>query len=226
MKLKINGFNNEINFENNNVAILEVKDTKCFTHIIEAINNAVNGEETNEIFLLDDEFNEINIGKETYMVIDLFNIDFNSKKILNKLYEKIADNIEKMEDIELKDMLVNLRNYIIQEINELPFEFIMKDEPEIVEIFKIYNLKIDMLNYKKTVEKIEFLIDILATLKIATVLIIPNLKMYLSEEELVELYKYSLYNEINLLLIEKNSGRKLPYERILSIDENFDDRII
>lgn len=226
MKLKINGFNNEINFENNNVAILEVKDTKCFTHIIEAINNAVNGEETNEIFLLDDEFNEINIGKETYMVIDLFNIDFNSKKILNKLYEKIADNIEKMEDIELKDMLVNLRNYIIQEINELPFEFIMKDEPEIVEIFKIYNLKIDMLNYKKTVEKIEFLIDILATLKIATVLIISNLKMYLSEEELVELYKYSLYNEINLLLIEKNSGRKLPYERILSIDENFDDRII
>lgn len=226
MKLKINGFNNEINFESNNVAILEVKDTKCFTHIIEAINNAVNGEETNEIFLLDDEFNEINIVKETYMVIDLFNIDFNSKKILNKLYEKIADNIEKMEDIEFKNMLVNLRNYIIQEINELPFEFIMKDEPEIVEIFKIYNLKIDMLNYKKTVEKIEFLIDILATLKIATVLIIPNLKMYLSEEELVELYKYSLYNEINLLLIEKNSGRKLPYERILSIDENFDDRII
>lgn len=226
MKLKINGFNNEINFENNNVAILEVKDTKCFTHIIEAINNAVNGEETNEIFLLDDEFNEINIGKETYMVIDLFNIDFNSKKILNKLYEKIADNIEKMEDIELKDMLVNLRNYIIQEINELPFEFIMKDEPEIVEIFKIYNLKIDMLNYKKTVEKIEFLIDILATLKIATVLIIPNLKLYLSEEELLELYKYSLYNEINLLLIEKNSGRKLPYERILSIDENFDDIVI
>lgn len=226
MKLKINGFNNEINFESNNVAILEVKDTKCFTHIIEAINNAVNGEETNEIFLLDDEFNEINIGKETYMVIDLFNIDFNSKKILNKLYEKIADNIEKIEDIEFKNMLVNLRNYIIQEINELPFEFIMKDEPEIVEIFKIYNLKIDMLNYKKTVEKIEFLIDILATLKIATVLIIPNLKLYLSEEELLELYKYSLYNEINLLLIEKNSGRKLPYERILSIDENFDDRII
>lgn len=102
MKLKINGFNNEIIFESNNVAILEVKDTKCFTHIIEAINNAVNGEETNEIFLLDDEFNEINIGKETYMVIDLFNIDFNSKKILNKLYEKIADNIEKMEDIEFK----------------------------------------------------------------------------------------------------------------------------
>lgn len=226
MKLRINGFNNDINFSDDNVNILEIKDTKCFTHIIETINEIINGYESNEIFLLDDENNEINMSKEMYIALDLFNIDFNSKKILNKLYDKISENIEKMEDTNLNSMIINVRNYIIQEINELPFEFTIKDEPEITDLLKIYNLKIDILNYKTIIEKVEYLIDILATLKISNIIVIPNLKIYLTKEELVELYKYSLYNGIKLLLIEKNSGEKLKYEKILSINENFDDTYI
>ena len=226
MKLKINGFNNDINFSDDNVNILEIKDTKCFTHIIETINDIINGHESNEIFLLDDENNEMNMSKEMYIALDLFNIDFNSKKILNKLYDKISENIEKMEDTNLNSMIINVRNYIIQEINELPFEFTIKDEPEITDLLKIYNLKIDILNYKTIIEKVEYLIDILATLKISNIIVIPNLKIYLTKEELVELYKYSLYNGIKLLLIEKNSGEKLKYEKILSINENFDDTYI
>lgn len=226
MKLRINGFNNDINFSDDNVNILEIKDTKCFTHIIETINDIINGYESNEIFLLDDENNEINMSKEMYIALDLFNIDFNSKKILNKLYDKISENIEKMEDTNLNSMIINVRNYIIQEINELPFEFTIKDEPEIIDLLKIYNLKIDILNYKTIIEKVEYIIDILATLKISNIIVIPNLKIYLSKEELVELYKYSLYNGIKLLLIEKNSGEKLKYEKILSINENFDDTYI
>lgn len=226
MKLRINGFNNDINFSDDNVNILEIKDTKCFTHIIETINDIINGYESNEIFLLDDENNEMNMSKEMYIALDLFNIDFNSNKILNKLYDKISENIEKMEDTNLNSMIINVRNYIIQEINELPFEFTIKDEPEITDLLKIYNLKIDILNYKTIIEKVEYLIDILATLKISNIIVIPNLKIYLSKEELVELYKYSLYNGIKLLLIEKNSGEKLKYEKILSINENFDDTYI
>ena len=139
------------------------------------------------------------------------------------MYEKISNNIEKMEDIKFQNMVTNLRNYIIQEINELPFEFTMKNEIDITEILKLYNLKIDYVNYKGILEKVEFLIDILATLRISNILVIPNLKLYLSEEELIELYKYSLYNEIKLFLIEKDYTGKLKYEKILLIDENFDD---
>ena len=223
MKLKINGFDTKIDFNNENINILVIKDTRCFSHIIEIINNIINGEESTEIFLLDNEDNELNMSKEMYLVIDLFNIEYNSKKIINKLYEKISNNIEKMEDIKFQNMVTNLRNYIIQEINELPFEFTMKNEIDITEILKLYNLKIDYVNYKGILEKVEFLIDILATLRISNILVIPNLKLYLSEEELIELYKYSLYNEIKLFLIEKDYTGKLKYEKILLIDENFGD---
>lgn len=223
MKLKINGFDNEIIFNDQNINILTIKNTKCFSHILQILNDKTNGIESNEIFLLGENNEEMNMAKEIQIVLDVFNIDYNSKKILNKIYEIISNNIEKNQDFKVERMVLNLRNYIIEEINDLPFEFVMKNEIEIPEVLKLYNLKIDEENYTSILEKIEILIDIFSTLKIAKILIIPNLKLFLDEAELVELYKYSLYNNINLLLIERNEYTKLKYEINIIIDENFND---
>ena len=211
MKLKLNGFENEIEFE------------ECFRNIISSINSKILGEEINEVFLLNDEKEELDMNKEVLMVLDVFNIDYNSKKILSKIYELIEEKIVMNQDFEIDNKIFELRNYIIEEINELPFEFIMKDEIKIMDILKMYSLKIDSDNYNKLTEKIEFLIDIISTLKIAKILIIPNMKLFLTDEEVVEVYKYSLYNNVNLLIIERNDRKKLKYEKKLVIDENFYD---
>ena len=226
MKLKINGFDNEIIFNDENINILEIKDSKCFTHIIKILNEKINGIESNEIFLLDNNENELNMGKEMYMIFDLFNIDYNSKKIISKIYEIISENIKKNQDYEIENETIKLRNYIIQEINELPFEFVIKRELEISEILKLYNLKIDPINYASILERAELLIDIISTLQIAKILVLPNLKTYLSEDELVALYKYSLYNNVKLLLIERYNTKKLEYEKTILIDETFDEEIL
>ena len=152
MKLKINGFENEIIFNEESVNILTIKNAKCFSHILQILNDKINGLESNEIFLLNENNEEMNIAKEIQMVLDVFNIDYNSKKILNKIYDIIATNIEKNQDFEIERMILNLRNYIIEEINELPFEFVMKNELEIPEILKLYNLKIDEENYTSILE--------------------------------------------------------------------------
>ena len=89
----------------------------------------------------------------------------------------------------------------------------MKRELEISEILKLYNLKIDPIN-------------IISTLQIAKILVLPNLKTYLSEDELVALYKYSLYNNVKLLLIERYNTKKLEYEKTMLIDETFDEEIL
>lgn len=225
MKLKINGFENDIIFDDEHINTLEVNDSKLFSHIIELLNNKVNGFESNEIFLLDDNEEELNMSKEIYILFDLFNMDYNSKKILNKLYQIISENIKKNQDYEIEKLTLNLRNYLIQEINELPFEFTMNSELEIVDVLKLYNLKIDDLSYTTLLQRVESLIDIISTLKVANILIIPNLKIFLTNAELLDLYKYSLYNNVKLLLIEKNGSEKLEYEKKLVIDENFCDEI-
>lgn len=225
MKLKINGFEDEIVFKEGIVNVLTIKDPKCFSHIIETLNALVEGIETTEIFLLGEDEEELNIEREIYLLFDLFHIDYNSKKVLSKIYEIIADNIEKSQDLEVARLSLELRNYIIQEINELPFEFIIKEQIDIPELLKLYNLKIDTENYGSVPERIEVLIDIISTLKIATILVVPNLKTYLSEKELIELYKYSLYNNVKILLIEREERNALKYEQNIVIDENFNDYI-
>lgn len=223
MKLKINGFENEIKFESGNIYVIEINNPKCFSNILQIINDKINGLESSEIFLLDNNDEILNMSKEMYIVFDVFNIEYNSKKILNKLYELIEKNINTNQDLQLENMMLKVRNYLIEEINELPFEFTMKQELDILEILKIFGVKIDESCYISILEKIEMLIDIIATLKIARVLIIPNLKQYLTKEELVEIYKYSLYNNINLLLIERENKEKLEYEKVLTIDKEYND---
>ena len=225
MKLRINGFENEMIFTDDSVNILEVNNTNCYTHIIETIINKINGIESNELFLFDDNNEELKMDKYVYLVIDIFNIDYNSRKIMNKIYELIERNVKNNQDFKIEEIAFKLRNCIIEEINEMPFEFEMKNELEILEILKLYNLKIDSDNYSSVLQKIEILIDILSTLKLADILIIPNLKVFLNDEELIELYKYSLYNNINLVAIERKNNSKLKYEKILRIDDDFYDRI-
>ena len=99
----------------------------------------------------------------------------------------------------------------------------MKDSIDSYDLLKMYNVRIDIFSYTNPLNKIELLIEILSILKIADILIIPNLKSYLSEEELLELYKYGMYNNINIILLESRRWKKINYEKIIYIDEEFDE---
>ena len=220
MKLKINGFENEIVFDGESVNVLDIKDKECFKHILEIIYDLSLENESLEICLISENDDRIDFKDNAIIMFDLFNVDYNSKSILNKLYNIIQENIEKNQDLDIEEYK------FIEEINELPFEFEMKDDYKIVDLLKIYGLKIDFSNYDSILNRVELMINIISILKVAKILIIPNLKVYLNDKELLELYKYSLYNNIELLLIEHNSSKKLKYEKVMVIDTDFFDSII
>ena len=84
---------------------------------------------------------------------DLFNIDFNSKKILNKIYAVIEQNIKNRQDDEINKIIWSLRKYLTDEINEIPFEFNMNSDIDVQDLLKIFNVKIDTSCYISIVEK-------------------------------------------------------------------------
>lgn len=223
MELSIFGLENKIVFDDSHVNILEIKDKKFFRKILFLLNNNV--EEENEIVLMDNS-KRLSIEKEIYMIFDLYNIEYNSKKILNKLYTIIADNIKLSEKSELDELVFKFRNFLVKEINELPFEFEMKSDIEIEDILKSFTLKIDESCYFELIEKVEFLIDIIKEFKIAKILVLPNLKNYFTNEELIEIYKYAKYNEVYLLIVQNGVEENvLEYEKKYIIDDEFDDFI-
>lgn len=228
MIMSIIGFENKIIFKSEKINVLEIYDKKLFANFIGYINEQCNGEgeEDNRIVLMNDSKRQ-KIGKNIFLLTDLFNIDFNSKKILNKIYAVIEQNIKNRQDDEINKIILSLRKYLIDEINEIPFEFNMNSDIDVQDLLKIFNVKIDTSCYISIVEKIEFIIDIISNFKIVEILVIPNLKTYLNEYELLEIYKYSIYNNVNLLLVENVLENKLlKYEQKNIIDENFDEMLL
>lgn len=222
MIMSIFGLENKFTFEEGKINVLEIYNKKFFRRMIEILNGEEEAE-NNEIVLLDNE-KRVELKKNVLVFTDLFNIDFNSKKIITKIYNELIESIKKRQDDELENLTIKLRNYLIEEINELPFEFNINSEMEINDLLKAFNLKIDTTCYTTIVEKIEFIINIIANLKMATILVIPNLKVYLEKEEIIEIYKYSLYNNIKLLILENSSNEKIEnYEIKNIIDKEFDE---
>ena len=115
MILSLFGFENKINFKEDKVNILEVYNKKLFCTIINFLNNQCNDEEDedNQIVLLDGD-NRKSIRQNVYILSDLFNIDFESKKIMNRIYNLIEQNIKNRQDFELEELSLKLRNFLIQ----------------------------------------------------------------------------------------------------------------
>ncbi len=112
-------------------------------------------------------------------------------------------------------------------INDLPFEYDYKSEVSPEDLLKILSLKISTDYYETLQEKIFFLFDIISEFNLTQILVIPNLKTYFEEAELIEIYKYAKYKKINLLLIENGiTDNILKYEKKLIIDKEYDDFLI
>ena len=80
---------------------------------------------------------------------------------------------------------------------------------------------------EKIIEKLFKIVELVQCLDLAKLIILVNVKQYLDSDEIVEFYKYCVYNNVKLLVLERGSEvSPLERERILFVDENFDEFFI
>ena len=226
MIIKINGLDNELVLNDAQIGVIEINDIKLYRHILEIINNKVEGIYNNELFILSDKYEEIDFKNNVYLLNDIFNIDINSKKIINKIYNLINSSYDDEEKLIFSNKIQEVKNNLIYKTNEFPFTFSINNDISILDMLKLFNFKVDYSTYTTLLEKIELLIDVLVNLNISRILIIPNLKMYLTNDELIYLYKYSLYNNITIITIERYCENSIDYEKKLLIDKSYNDYLM
>ena len=175
-----------------------------------------------DIYLIDDNNKEINISNKIKIFIDYFNFKLDSKKYTND----ITKYINKVLSEETKETLLNQYKKIInlykKELNNIDLPLVLDTDLDIENITKLIKVSID--TNKELINNLFTLIDLENIFQTKNILVFINLKQYLSKEEIEELYKYSIYNRITLLLIDSQSyGTTLTNERKLIIDENLDE---
>lgn len=214
MKLVHPDINYHIVFNENIVNVIVVENPKIFRGFIEELVRQCAGEEGS--FLLSDCEEEIEISKNVELVIDCFNLDFNQKKILNKVYNYLKHlSMGDKYYLKTSEIQMTIFRYLEELISSSEHPLVYAADLDIISIFKSADLKIET-NYDTLLEKLVDYINIVQEYCGMSCIIFVNLKTYLAEEELKQLYVYASYKKIHIMLLE---GRL--YNEILDLEKVF-----
>lgn len=225
MKLKVNYFENIINLNDDHVQVIEIENKKTFYRFISNLYAMKNGDKLNEIYFYNKLNEEININEKIEVYTDFFNFDFNSKKNLSSLNKCIINYLSP----DTKEAILNNFQKLYKIISKHLFDFDLpleiSDNVNLEDVLKL--MKISINNKNDLLDNLLLLIDLENMLKVNNILFFVNLKQLLSKEEIIEFYKYAIYNNIKIVLIDSQSyGIKLEYENKLIIDENLDEFVL
>ena len=225
MKLKVNYFENIISLNDDNVQVIEIENKKTFYRFISNLYAMKNGDKLNEVYFYNELNEEININEKIEVYTDFFNLDFNSKKNLNFLNKCIINYLSP----DTKEAILNNFQKLYKIISKHLFDFDLplgiSDNVNLEDVLKL--MKISINNKNDLLDNLLLLIDLEKLLKVNDILFFVNLKQLLSKDEIIEFYKYAIYNNIKIVLIDSQSyGIKLEYENKLIIDENLDEFVL
>lgn len=226
MILKIAGIESSIDFKQN-INVLEISNKGLYRSIILQLNNAINNKtETTEVMLVENE-EQVEMNKFLKIIIDPFNIEFNSKDVLTKVYA----HLEKLNLLEIatnpkfEQTIQELLNYVRDLVLDLSFDCTLNDTINFKDLLKVLSVKIDVEQYETLEDKIIFLVDLMSEFNLCNVLIFIGLKQYFNDEQLEMIYRYAISKDMHLLLIDNSTYKKIDLETKIVIDEDFEDFI-
>lgn len=179
--------------------VLVLENSDAMSEIVEDLYNLCSGEDGESI--LSEKSKELSVEKTAEIIINPFSIDFNSKKIQNKLYGELLsvcdDYIE--EKAKLQTMAIKYLDRIIQDV---PYEMITSDiDMDLIRLFKMFEVRLEP-QCNSILERVIEYIKVMSRLMKKTLLILVNVCSYLNDVEIHQLVEICIYHKMNLLFIE------------------------
>ncbi len=222
MKVKIDYFENIITLKEDKVTCIEIENKNYFYRLISNLYSIINSEIVEDITIYDSENKELNISNKIKIFLNFFNFDFDSKKYTNDINKYIINEMDENDKINLLKSYNKLIETFIKILNKSDLPLQILEDITVDNIIK--NLKLTINPKNNLLDNLMLLIELEKTLKTNNLLVFVNLKQYLTNQELIELYKYAIYNKIYIIMIDSQSyGGTLDYENKLIIDSNLDE---
>lgn len=214
MKMLLNNYENDVVFYNTYINTLEILNKKAFYQFLKDINNL--NDQDNILFFDNNE--PINMDNKIFIIYNFINFDFNTKKITANILNIINNNMDEKDKDKINNLYNKLKDIYTHLLDNIDINLEIQEEFKIEDISKLMKPKINTKN--NLLENILLLIDIESELNLDKLVVFVNLKSYLENEELIELYKYSLYKDIKILLVDNHNYSTNNIEKKLQIDED------
>ena len=218
MNLVTKYLENSLEIKSKTINTLVVEDTRYFSIFLKGLIESTEIE-SDEFELIED-YKTVDMTKYVEIIFDIFNLEANSANILKKMYSELEEDLNTQEvytkKVELESIIANITDELIYRSR-----FSLKaGEINYQNLFKAIEIEFD---YEKNsvLERLIEYIKVTSELLKIKVYIIVNLDSFLSEEELVELEKFLLYNDIKVLALQNAIRREVkPSENLRIVDKD------
>ena len=218
MKLVERELGFEIELRENIVSVIVLENVTDRLSFVEELYSQMLGKEGN--WLLVENEKNYELAKKAEMILEPFSLELNNKKMKTKLYQDIktiAQDYCFKQGLELHS---HICNYLESLLERIPYPIKYEEEWNILELLKAYGGALaDVCD--SICEKLFHYIKLLNQVCGIRIFIAVNLKQYLTENQIFELYKLAKYSKIQLVLIEFHmSGEKMECEDIYILDKD------
>jgi len=225
MKIKIDYIDNLIDILDDFISVIEVENKKYFYRMVKNLREIEKCGFAADMDIFDETGKEITSSGKLKVYVDYFELELESKKVINDLNRYIFNNIGQEDSQLLRKHYKKMVDLCKKIFNHVDVPLKIEEDSSVDSLLKL--LKIGIQVQDDLLDNLFLVIDLENMLKLDNTLVFVNLKQYLSIQELNELYKYSIYKQVKILLIDSQCyGTTLDYEKKLIIDENLEEFVL
>ena len=153
-------------------------------------------------YVLSDADKELGISKNMDIVFDIFSIDINSKKIINKLYEEMQQ-VAYSEKVYVKtqEIAQSIQRYILELEQETDYILTFTEDVDWMAIFKALRVQHEVIE-EDYFEKLIRYIKVATVVMKYKIFVFVNLRSYLSDLQMQKLIQEAIYQEVKLIFVE------------------------
>lgn len=217
MKLVEREYGIEVDIKENIVSIIVLEDVKLRLPLINELFSQTSGKEGNWLLFENDK--SFDLGKKVELILEPLTLTLNNKKVKTKLYQDIKTIAQVYCFSQGLEVHSQICNYLENMLDKLPYPIKYDEDWDVSEILKAYNVEL-VEEYDNIFEKLYNYIKLVNTVCGTDIFIMVNIKQYLTDEQITELYKMAAYGKIQLVLIEFSTNNKRDCEELYILDND------
>lgn len=177
-----------------------IEATERFAAFVYELKNQCDGNDGR--YVLSDADKELGISKNMDIVFDIFSIDINSKKIVNKLYEEMQQVAysEKLY-VKTQEIAQSIQKYILELEQETDYILTFTEDVDWMAIFKALQVQHEIIE-EDYFEKLIRYIKVAAVVMKYKIFVFVNLRSYLSDLQMQKLIQEAIHQEVKLIFVE------------------------
>ncbi len=205
--------------EENIINTIVVENQTAFSMMIGELVNQTKDKEGQ--FVLSDGLKQLSIASSCELILEPFSLDLNQRKIISRLYSRLKDTtVESDFYVSTRELVSHIISYTdkITQTVDYPLEY--SSDIDMASVFKLVDLRLEE-NHETLLEKILNYLSVVQEFINISVFVFVNIKSFLLDKDLQELFKAASYKKYKILLFESISREKFcDAEKIYIIDSD------